>query len=143
MAASQWSSGTFVPHIVIMNNAETKLTGLKNVDYWYAALALVLIISSRAFTGMWHADQFIVYNFLTLLMLSQAGRNITGSVQRYLKYFPLATILFFFLNPHLLVGIFLVSHLIILCLLLLRTGKRQIDIAAVPLEALIMIYFLS
>lgn len=110
-----------------MNNAKENSSLFNKPGYWYTGLAIVLIICSFSFRGLWIADQFIAYNFFTLILMAKIGDKIMGKNRKYFKYIPLLIILYFLFSPGILKGFFLVSHLIILSFvfLLIRKQKKE------------------
>jgi hypothetical protein len=116
----------------------------------YIILVLVLIISKLLLQDLWLSDQLIIYNFLSLLMITLVISLIFNKKTSFIKYFPLVILAYAFFNPMQLKTLFFISHTLILLLvvwLIIRRDfdpfiKGKIDTTIIPLEIMIIFFFL-
>jgi hypothetical protein len=116
----------------------------------YTLLVIGLILSKLLMQNTWPSDQLIVYNFLSILMISVVLNIFFSGKPLLFKLMPLLIVLYIFFNPEILKILFFASHLVLLFLLtgLLIWRKfdafsyKSIGISAVPLELMLLFFFL-
>jgi hypothetical protein len=116
----------------------------------YVILVLTLIISKLFLGGLWLSDQLIIYNFLSILMITVIINLLISNNNSFLKYIPLIILAYVFFNPSLLEKLFFISHILILLLvtiLLIRWKfnplySRSMGATVIPLEIMILFFFL-
>jgi hypothetical protein len=114
--------------------------------YSYIILALALVISKLVFKNIWAADQYIIYNLLSLFMITALVSNLISKQKKFFYYLPLIIIICFFLPPNQLKFIFTFSHIVILFLIVLHLFRQHLnpgkmEYSAVPLELMILLFF--
>jgi len=115
----------------------------------YLTLVSALIFSKVLLSNIWTADQFIVYNFLTLLMLSAVSSVLIKKASFVIRYAPFLIFILLFLDPEKLKIVFALSHIFILFIvvsILIRRSmtspyKAKLDYAIIPLEIIILLHF--
>jgi hypothetical protein len=116
----------------------------------YVILVFALILSKLFLGELWMSDQLIIYNFISILMITVIVNLLLSRNNSFLKYFPLIILIYVFFNPSVLRTLFFVSHILILLLFIFLLIKwrynplysRNMGATVIPLEIMILFFFL-
>jgi hypothetical protein len=116
----------------------------------YIILVFALILSKLFLGELWLSDQLIIYNFISILMITVIVNLLLSRNNSFLKYFPLIILIYVFFNPSVLRTLFFVSHILILLLFIFLLIKwkynplysRNMGATVIPLEIMILFFFL-
>jgi hypothetical protein len=122
---------------------------LRYTELIFVNLAIILLLGRIILKDLWIADQFFIYNSLSLLMITVIAYLLLNKNSTILRFVPLSIFLFLFLNYQQLQYIFIFLHIIIIGLIIWVLlsgipGKRitlKLYYMFIPFEIMILLFF--